>query len=63
MTPKQSVLNKYPQAELVRDGARDLGNRGIDFFDFAIYTKPGKKGRYIAQGATPQQAWRAANGS
>lgn len=52
MTPKQTVLRKYPKAELVRDGWHaKAGPSGC--FDFAIYN--GK--RFIADGDTPKQAW------
>ena len=53
MTPKQKVLKKYPNAELAKDGCRDVGDDGLEFYDFAIFN--GK--RFIAQGPTPQTAW------
>lgn len=52
MTPKQIVLQKFPNAELVRDGWHEkAGPSGC--FDFAIYS--GK--RFLAEGSSVQEAW------
>ena len=47
MTPKQFVLKKYPEAELVKDGCES------HFFDYAVYVGDW----FVCEGPTPKTTW------
>ena len=56
-TPKDRVLKKYPDANLVKDGCDPSAGGPMGFFDFAVFTRIGKLGFMLGSGTTAQQAW------